>query len=66
MRPPHPDPDFVPMLKDAELRDLFAGMAMQGFLVCPTMRGEDIARDIARWSYEQADAMLKEREKCST
>jgi len=63
MRPPHPDPDFVPMLKDAELRDLFAGMAMQGLLACPETDDELCQeKNMAPLAYLYADAMLKERE----
>ena len=43
------------------LRDHFAGLAMQGLM---TIYAEDFSRsvsdkDIAEWAYEQADAMLK-------
>ena len=44
------------------LRDHFAGLAMQGHIASDKDLNFD-AVDIAMWSYEQADAMLKEREK---
>ena len=43
-----------------KLRDYFAGQAMMALLIADyTVKGIDISRI----SYEQADAMLKEREK---
>ena len=42
------------------LRDHFAGMAMQGFLTADPY--VECAK-CAKYSYEQADAMLAEREK---
>lgn len=47
--------------KDITLRDFFAGMAMCGFLARHNQ--PDVTIAIARASYEQADAMLKAREK---
>lgn len=53
------------------LRDYFAGQALVGFLAAPNGPHEDdvvgmIARaeplKAARWSYEQADAMIAARE----
>lgn len=48
------------------LRDYFAGEALKGYLSSPGSVGID-ARDnpdhAAEWSYDQADAMLKERAK---
>jgi hypothetical protein len=44
-----------------ELRDHFAGLAMQGILT--TMRGDVKADIIAKMSYVLAGAMLAEREK---
>lgn len=41
----------------AELRDRFALAALTGFLAVDHC----IASDVARWSYEYADAMLKAR-----
>ena len=41
----------------AELRDRFAMAALTGFLAADHC----IASDVARWSYEYADAMLKAR-----
>jgi len=50
------------------LRDHFAGLAMQGVLIDDAIHDEsDIAKrwmgEIAKASYEMADAMLKERNK---
>jgi hypothetical protein len=41
----------------AELRDRFAMAALQGMLA----RESDLARDVARYAYQYADAMIKER-----
>lgn len=46
------------------LRDYFAAKAMQG-IDANAQFSKSTATDIARWSYEQADAMLAEREKGS-
>lgn len=50
------------------LRDHFAGEALQGWLASydgqsdhPCEKGDYIAANIARWSYQIADAMLAER-----
>lgn len=43
------------------LRDWFAGQALSGFLASDTY-SEESAADLAKWSYQQADAMLKARE----
>jgi hypothetical protein len=46
------------MPSELTLRDYFAAMAMQGFLISnPNLRSEDVACE----AYVQADAMLKER-----
>jgi len=54
------------------LRDWFAGMAMQGIYACPVqlyradgtpMPDPLTSADIAKMAYEEADAMLAEREK---
>lgn len=42
------------------LRDYLAGQALAGFTVDYCMES---AEKIAEWAYQQADAMLKEREK---
>lgn len=44
------------------LRDEFAARAMQGFVSCFGVIGEadPTVEDIARWSVEQADALLAE------
>lgn len=43
------------------LRDYFAAKAMQGLLANPEWRSIPVAQ-AAAWSYEQADALLSERE----
>jgi len=43
-----------------DLRDWFAGLAMQDFM---TSRDTLEYEDIAQFSYELADAMMKQREK---
>ena len=52
------------------LRDHFAGEAMQGWVASygpendhPCQSGEHVVANIARWSYQMADAMLAERAK---
>ncbi len=43
-----------------DLRDYFAAKAMQGILADPNVHmSED---DLARWAYEVADTMMRERE----
>jgi len=46
------------------LRDYFAGQALSGFVQSARRAGAHIdnRNDMARWSYEQADAMIKARE----
>jgi hypothetical protein len=44
------------------LRDHFAGLAMQGLLSADTT-ADLVCESIARLAYDQADAMLAEREK---
>ncbi len=44
------------------LRDWFAGQAMQGMSANGDFSDSDYA-EVAKWSYEQADAMLAERKK---
>ncbi len=44
------------------LRDWFAGLAMQGLLASDSEFGMSV-EDVSSNAYEQADAMLKEREK---
>lgn len=48
--------NLAPLERALTLRDWFAGMAMQGFVACPST-------EVAEWSYKMADAMLKERDK---
>ena len=47
---------------EIRLRDHFAAMAMQGLIVAD-VNALSSNSDISRYSYEMADAMLKEREK---
>jgi hypothetical protein len=44
------------------LRDYFAGKALQGLCANPEFAKEGIDT-VARWSFNQADAMLEERAK---
>jgi hypothetical protein len=48
--------------EEISLRDHFAGLAMQGFLTADEDHLID-ENDIAEWAYDQADAMLRERNK---
>jgi hypothetical protein len=48
-----------PETKDRNLRDWFAGMALQGALACPASSGK--FTDFANDSYCYADAMLAAR-----
>lgn len=48
--------------KDMSLRDWFAGMAMQGYCARPDLEKE-CQQGFAIAAYDQADAMLAEREK---
>lgn len=63
--PVHPLTDSVDgklvTFKGISLRDHFAGLAMQGMLA-NGVHGL-LIKDTAEWAYEQADAMLVEREK---
>ena len=52
----------VDQTKGMTLLDYFAAKAMQGLLANPEWRSLPVA-DAAAWAYEQADAMLAEREK---
>ena len=56
-------------MNDDELRDLFAGLAMQALLasggVTLEVGGGSWHDQLAKTSYELADAMLKERDKGS-
>jgi hypothetical protein len=45
---------------DDDLMDLFAGLAMQGYLTQSYVQNQEC---IARDSYSMAEAMLKEKEK---
>ena len=56
MEPPAPTPVTQPV----ELRDWFAGMAMQGII---SIRNSIECHVVAELAYRQSDAMLAEREK---
>lgn len=46
-------------MNDEDLRDLFAGMAMQGLIHhFDFARFKDDPQRVARWAYDAADAML--------
>ena len=46
-------------MNDEDLRDLFAGMAMQGLIHhFDFARFRDDPQRVARWAYDAADAML--------
>ena len=49
--------------KQEELRDWFAGMALQGHMFNEGTEPSRSHEDLVRASYEIADAMLKERSK---
>ena len=54
-------PSCKPLLASGmTLRDHFAGMAMQA-LASSNMSNESSVKDIAKWAYLEADAMMKER-----
>ena len=55
---------FAQSLVHRELRDHFAGLAMQGLLSADATAdlGRPICKSIAYLAYDQADAMLAERE----
>ena len=53
---------YKEVVKRNDLRDHFAAMAMQGVIVAD-VNALSSNSDISRYSYEMADAMLKEREK---
>ena len=53
---------YKEVVKRNDLRDYFAAMAMQGLIVAD-VNALSSNSDISRYSYEMADAMLKEREK---
>lgn len=58
----HNEKRKVTLCVDAiELRDYFAGFAMQGLIVADTQWTLN-PKDLASMSYERADAMLKERQ----
>lgn len=60
--PAFPTEDFDDYYHGMDLRDWFAGMALQAYLACsaaPRAHGYD---DYATTAYEMADAMLKARD----
>jgi hypothetical protein len=51
-------------MNENDLRDCFAMFAMNGFIVRGGLHPELMPKDsIAKWAYEQADAMLEARNK---
>ena len=51
-------------MNENDLRDCFAMFAMSGFIVRGGLHPELMPKDsIAKWAYEQADAMLEARNK---
>lgn len=66
------DGDSIGISRGMSLRDWFAAKAMQGIYACPVqlyradgtpMPDPITSADIAKMAYEEADAMLAEREK---
>jgi len=55
----HPTTGETTLAQGMDLRDYFAGLAMQDFM---TSRDTLEYEDIAQFSYELADAMMKQRE----
>jgi len=54
----------VPLLADLDVRDYFAAQAMQGLLASEACgKSEGTIKQIAETAYNQADAMLEERNK---
>jgi hypothetical protein len=51
--------DFNPQI-GMTMRDYFAAKALQGIMACNGVYENE--EQLARWCYEQADAMLKARE----
>lgn len=57
----HPTTGNTTMAEGADLRDLFAGIAMHGLLVRKSAKFDDWD-DLSRHAYLRADAMMKARE----
>jgi len=61
----HNRPPLTPGMSEQyggmSLRDWFAGMALQGMTACPDIHAKNDP-EMAKWAYQQADAMLAERE----
>lgn len=55
--------DVVPDKTRMELRDWFAGQVLNGITSKWAITDSDTLNKVARYSYEIADAMIKEREK---
>ena len=62
---PYANGEIVPGLPGMTLRDYFAGQALNGHLSDGAYRLAD-AEDIAKWSYQCADAMLPARKREAT
>jgi len=54
----HPTTGVTTSSEGMDLRDYFAGLAMQGYI----SEGVGSSVQISHWAYEMADAMLKARE----
>lgn len=59
---PHDMTQFDRDMAGMNLRDWFAGQALAGMSANPSLTMHNFEK-FARWSYDQADAMLAEREK---
>ncbi len=57
-------PRLITEFPGMSLRDYFAAKAMQGDHANPDNNGD--IEDIARWAYQQADAMMAERKKAQS
>jgi hypothetical protein len=53
--------DEIPSAADMDMRDEFAGRAMQGYYASGRIRVKSDPREVAKAAYDQAEAMLQER-----
>lgn len=58
----HPTSGQTSMSEGMDLRDYFAGLAMQGLLSDPDWRQDMDFSETANAAFKQADAMMKARE----
>ena len=54
--------DALSFMKDMDLRDWFAGLAMQALIDQIDIRHEISQKAVARRSYQMADAMMEARD----